>query len=89
MVKRQATGWTQGDWTAPYDVRWAAAHSADTRIIACLAKDERKDARDGALDDTLNHRDLREGAGGTLVHHRNARGMIAALRAIAPEAVPQ
>jgi 5'(3')-deoxyribonucleotidase len=83
------TGLPRGKWAAPQKVRWAAEHFPGTRIITCLAADKRRHARDGDIlvDDTLKYRDLWTGAGGTFVHHRNARSSIETLREIAPAAM--
>jgi hypothetical protein len=83
------TGLPRGNWAAPQKVRWAAEHFPGTRIITCLAADKRRHARDGDIlvDDTLKYRDLWTGAGGTFVHHRDAKTSIEELRRLAPEAM--
>lgn len=83
------TGLPRGDWAAPQKVRWAAQHFPGTKIITCLAADKGRHARDGDIlvDDTLKYRHLWEHAGGTFVHHRDAKTTIAELRRLAPEAM--
>lgn len=82
------TGLPRGNWAAPQKVRWAAEHFPGTRIITCLARDKRAHAREGDIlvDDTLKYRHLWEEAGGTFVHHRNARETIDELHQLVPEA---
>ena len=80
------TGLPRGNWAAPQKIRWAAEHFPGTRIITCLAADKRRHAREGDIlvDDTDRYRDLWTGAGGTFVHHRDARSTVEALRQIIP-----
>ncbi|WP_018260024.1 hypothetical protein [Methylobacterium sp. WSM2598] len=63
----------------------AARHFPGTRIITCMAADERHPCRAGdvLVDDAPRHRHLREGAGGVFIHHRSARASLAAPAAIA------
>lgn len=83
------TGLPRGDWAAPQKVRWAAQHFPGTKIITCLAAHKSRHARDGDIlvDDMPKYRQLWEKAGGTFVHHRNAKTTIAELRRLWPGAM--
>ena len=80
------TGLPLGNWAAPQKVRWAAEHFPGTRIITCMARDKYRHmtGRDVLVDDRADHRSKWEDAGGTFVHHRNARASLAELAALFP-----
>ncbi len=80
------TGLPLGDWAAPQKVRWADEHFPGTHIITCMARDKYRHmtGADVLVDDRVNHRDKWEEAGGTFVHHRNARESLEQLARIFP-----
>jgi hypothetical protein len=67
------TGLPQGNWAADQKVRWAAKYFPGTRIIATLARDKRKHAKEGdvLVDDQIRHAHLWEEMGGVFIHHRS------------------
>ncbi len=80
------TGLPLGDWAAPQKVRWADQHFPGTHIITCMARDKYRHMKgaDVLVDDRANHRDKWEAAGGTFIHHRNARESLEQLARIFP-----
>jgi len=80
------TGLPLGNWAAPQKVKWAAEHFPGTRIITTLARDKYKHmtGMDVLVDDRADHRDKWEGAGGTFIHHKNARDSLRQLAEIYP-----
>jgi len=80
------TGLPLGNWAAPQKVRWAEEHFPGTHIITCMARDKYRHMRgaDVLVDDRLEHRDKWEDAGGTFVHHRDARSTLDKLAEIYP-----
>ena len=80
------TGLPLGDWAAPQKVRWAAEHFPGTRIITCMARDKYRHMTglDVLVDDRADHQARWEDAGGTFVHHRNARDSLEQLARIYP-----
>ena len=80
------TGLPLGNWAAPQKVRWAATHFPGARIITCMARDKYRHmtGSDVLVDDREDHRSKWEDAGGTFVHHRNARESLKQLAAIYP-----
>ena len=85
------TGLPLGNWAAPQKVRWAEEHFPGTHIITCMARDKYRHmtGADVLVDDRADHRDKWENAGGTFIHHKNARDSLRQLAAIYPSvAVP-
>jgi hypothetical protein len=80
------TGLPFGNWAAPQKVKWAAEYFPGTKIITTMARDKYKHmtGMDVLVDDRADHRDKWENAGGTFVHHKNARDSIRQLAAIYP-----
>jgi len=80
------TGLPLGNWAAPQKVKWAAEHFPGTRIITTMARDKYKHmtGMDVLVDDRADHRDKWEGAGGTFIHHKNARDSLRQLAEIYP-----
>lgn len=80
------TGLPLGNWAAPQKVKWAAAHFPGTKIITTMARDKFRHmtGMDVLVDDRADHRDKWENAGGTFIHHKNARDSIRQLAAIYP-----
>ena len=80
------TGLPLGNWAAPQKVRWADEHFPGTHIITCMARDKYRHMKgaDVLVDDRADHRDKWEAAGGTFVHHRDARSSLAKLAEIYP-----
>src|SRR3546814_19947877 len=76
--------WSSDVCSSDLKERWVAEHFPGTQIITCMAVDKRRHAQAGDIlvDDTLKHRHLWEEAGGTFVHHRNAKDTLAELRAL-------
>jgi hypothetical protein len=83
------TGLPLGNWAAPQKVAWAAEHFPGTRIITTMARDKYKHMTglDVLVDDRADHRSKWEDAGGTFVHHKNARDSLAQLADIYPSVV--
>jgi hypothetical protein len=83
------TGLPLGNWAAPQKVKWAAAHFPGTRIITTMARDKFRHmtGMDVLVDDRIDHRHKWEDAGGTFVHHKNARESLRQLAAIYPSVV--
>ena len=83
------TGLPLGNWAAPQKVQWAAEHLPGTRIITTMARDKYKHmtGMDVLVDDRADHRDKWENAGGTFVHHKNARDSLRQLAEIYPSVV--
>jgi hypothetical protein len=80
------TGCPRGGWAEGQKERWAAEHFPGTPIITCMAANKRRHCGKGdvLIDDTDRYRPLWEEAGGTFIHHTNARSTIARLRRIFP-----
>ena len=80
------TGLPLGNWAAPQKVRWAAKNFPGTHIITCMARDKYRHmtGSDVLVDDREDHRGKWEDAGGTFVHHRNARESLEQLAGIYP-----
>ena len=80
------TGLPIGNWAAPQKVRWAATHFPGTPIITTMARDKFRHmtGADVLVDDREDHRVAWEDAGGTFIHHRDARSSLIALAAIFP-----
>jgi len=80
------TGLPLGNWAAPQKVKWAAEHFPGTKIITTMARDKFRHmtGMDVLVDDRADHRDKWENAGGTFIHHKNARDSIAQLARIYP-----
>jgi hypothetical protein len=80
------TGLPLGNWAAPQKVRWVADHFPGTKVITTMARDKYKHMTemDVLVDDRADHRDKWESAGGTFIHHKNARDSIRQLAAIYP-----
>ena len=80
------TGLPLGNWAAPQKVRWAAEHFPGTRIITTMARDKYKHmtGMDVLVDDRADHRSKWEDAGGTFIHHKNARDSLSRLATIYP-----
>lgn len=80
------TGCPRGGWAEAQKERWAAEHFPGTRIITCMAVNKRSHCRpdDILVDDMLKYQHLWEEAGGTFVHHRNARETIRELDRLLP-----
>ena len=80
------TGLPLGNWAAPQKIQWAAEHFPDTKIITTMARDKFRHmtGMDVLVDDRADHRDKWENAGGTFIHHRNARDSLSQLAAIYP-----
>ena len=80
------TGLPLGNWAAPQKVRWAAEHFPGTKIITTMARDKFRHmtGMDVLVDDRADHRDKWEAAGGTFVHHQDARSSIVRLAEIYP-----
>ena len=78
------TGLPLGNWAAPQKVKWAAEHFPGVPIITCMARDKHKHMHRGdvLVDDREDHRGKWEDAGGTFIHHRNARDSLAQLAKI-------
>ncbi len=79
------TGLPRGGWAAPQKLRWAARHFPGARVITTMARAKRDHMEapgDVLVDDLLKYRGLWEEAGGVFVHHRGARGTLAALEAL-------
>lgn len=83
------TGLPLGNWAAPQKVRWATEHFPGTKIITTMARDKYKHmtGMDVLVDDRADHRRKWEDAGGTFVHHKNARDSLAQLSKIYPSVV--
>ena len=83
------TGLPLGNWAAPQKVRWAAEHFPGTKIITTMARDKFRHmtGMDVLVDDRADHRDKWENAGGTFIHHKNARDSLAQLAEIYPSVV--
>lgn len=80
------TGLPLGDWAAPQKVRWAAEHFPGTKIITTMARDKYRHmtGMDVLVDDRADHRGKWEDAGGTFIHHKNARDSLEQLAKIYP-----
>ena len=80
------TGLPLGNWAAPQKVAWAAEHFPGVPIITCMARDKFRHMKgaDVLVDDTLRHRAAWETAGGTFIHHKDARTSLAELARIYP-----
>ena len=80
------TGLPLGNWAAPQKVAWAERHFPGTPIITCMARDKYRYMAKGdvLVDDREDHRDKWEEAGGTFVHHKNARASIEMLARLFP-----
>jgi len=80
------TGLPLGNWAAPQKIRWAAEHFPMTKIITCMARDKYRHLTRGdvLVDDREDHRAKWEDAGGTFVHHKNARASLEQLARIFP-----
>jgi len=78
------TGLPLGNWAAPQKVKWAAEHFPGTKIITTMARDKYRHmtGMDVLVDDRSDHRSKWEDAGGTFIHHKNARDSIRQLAAI-------
>ena len=83
------TGLPLGNWAAPQKIRWAAEHFPGTRIITCMARDKYRHMTRGdvLVDDREDHRAKWEDAGGTFIHHKNARDSLEQLAEIYPSVV--
>lgn len=83
------TGLPFGNWAAPQKVQWAAEHFPGTKIITTMARDKFRHmtGMDVLVDDRADHRDKWENAGGTFIHHKNARDSLAELAEIYPSVV--
>ena len=83
------TGLPLGNWAAAQKVRWAAEHFPETKIITTMARDKFRHmtGMDVLVDDRDDHRDKWENAGGTFIHHKNARDSLAQLAGIYPSVV--
>ena len=83
------TGLPLGNWAAPQKVEWAARHFPRTKIITTMARDKYRHmtGMDVLVDDRADHRDKWESAGGTFIHHKNARDSLAQLAEIYPSVV--
>ena len=80
------TGLPLGNWAAPQKVKWAAEHFPATRIITTMARDKYRHmtGMDVLVDDRDDHRHRWEDAGGTFIHHKNARDSLRQLAEIYP-----
>ena len=80
------TGLPLGNWAAPQKVAWAAEHFPGVPIITCMARDKYRHMKgaDVLVDDTLRHSAAWEAAGGTFIHHKDARTSLAELARIYP-----
>lgn len=80
------TGLPLGNWAAPQKVRWAAEHFPGTKIITCMARDKYRHMTKGdvLVDDRADHREKWKDAGGTFVHHKNARASLEQLARLFP-----
>ena len=80
------TGLPIGKWAAPQKKRWATEHFPGLPIITTMARDKFRHmtGADVLVDDREDHRAAWENAGGTFVHHRNARQSLAELAIIFP-----
>jgi hypothetical protein len=80
------TGLPLGNWAAPQKVRWVAEHFPGTNVITTMARDKytHMTGLDVLVDDRADHREKWESAGGTFIHHKNARDSIRQLAAIYP-----
>ena len=80
------TGLPIGKWAAPQKLRWAAEHFPGMPIITTMARDKFRHmtGADVLVDDRADHRAAWEDAGGTFIHHRNARASLIELAAIYP-----
>ena len=83
------TGLPLGNWAAPQKVQWAAEHFPGTKIITTMARDKYRHmtGMDVLVDDRADHRDKWEAAGGTFIHHKNARDSLRQLAEIYPSVV--
>ena len=83
------TGLPLGNWAAPQKVKWAAEHFPGTKIITTMARDKFRHmtGMDVLVDDRADHRDKWEKAGGTFIHHKDARSSLAELAKIYPSVV--
>ena len=83
------TGLPLGNWAAPQKVKWVAEHFPGTKIITTMARDKFRHmtGMDVLVDDRADHRDKWENAGGTFIHHKNARDSLAQLAEIYPSVV--
>jgi hypothetical protein len=81
------TGCPRGGWAEKQKERWAAKHFPGTTIITCMAANKRQHCSKGdvLVDDTDRFRPLWEKAGGTFVHHKNAKSTIAKLQQLFPD----
>jgi hypothetical protein len=80
------TGVPLGNWASPQKQQWAAEHFPGVPIITTLAREKHLHMEKGdvLVDDRENHRKLWEDAGGTFIHHRNAKETIRQLAQIYP-----
>ena len=80
------TGLPIGNWAAPQKVAWAEQHFPGTPIITTMARDKFRHmtGADVLVDDRTDHRAAWEDAGGTFIHHRDARSSLMQLAAIFP-----
>ena len=80
------TGLPLGKWAAPQKVRWTEEHFPGTHIITCMARDKYRHmtGKDVLVDDRADHRDAWEAAGGTFIHHKDARTSLEQLARIYP-----
>ena len=83
------TGLPLGNWAAPQKVRWVEEHFPGTKIITTMARDKYKHmtGMDVLVDDRADHRAKWENAGGTFIHHKNARDSLRQLAEIYPSVV--
>lgn len=79
------TGLPLGPWAAPQKRRWVARMlGAHVPVIACMSRDKPRHAGPGhvLVDDRAGLWAGWEAAGGIFIHHKDADGSIAALRAL-------
>ena len=83
------TGLPIGNWAAPQKVRWATEHFPGVPIITTMARDKFRHmtGADVLVDDRADHRATWEEAGGTFIHHKDARTSLIELAAIYPSVV--
>lgn len=83
------TGLPLGNWAAPQKVAWAEHHFPGTPIITTMARDKFRHmtGADVLVDDRADHRTAWEDAGGTFIHHRDARSSLMQLAVIYPSVV--
>lgn len=81
------TGCPRGGWAERQKEKWVATHFPGTPIITCMAVNKRSHCTPGdvLVDDTDRFRPLWEKAGGTFVHHKNARTTIGKLQGLFPD----